>query len=79
MEKRTRSINASEVGQYAFCPRAWWLATMEGVTPTDPAALRRGTRAHRRHGRRVWIAALLRTAGWVVLGLAALALIRALW
>jgi hypothetical protein len=46
-------INASEIGRYAFCARAWWLHRALGYTPRNLAALERGVRGHENHGRRV--------------------------
>jgi hypothetical protein len=46
-------IRASELGQFAFCHRAWWLGTVEGYRPTNDAALGAGTQAHVQHGRLV--------------------------
>ena len=61
-------IRASDVGRYAYCARAWWLATVKGVA-TDAPRLAAGSEAHMRHGRRV------QSARWQVwLGLACLLL-----
>ncbi len=73
-----RNIRASEVGQYTFCPRAWWFANVVGVASPDQAALLRGTRVHRRHGRLVWGGRLLLAGAALVLLLALVALILAL-
>jgi len=46
-------IRASEIGEYVYCSRAWWLRRVEGLEP-DPSAqarMARGTLLHRRHGR----------------------------
>ena len=63
-------IRASEVGQYAYCARAWWLQRVKGHSPRNVEALQRGTAAHAEHGRGVERAGRLAT--WA-LGLAALA------
>lgn len=47
------AINASEIGRYAFCARAWWLHRVRGYTPRNIAALDRGTSEHEEHGRAV--------------------------
>ncbi|HEY1293609.1 MAG TPA: hypothetical protein VGJ60_11040 [Chloroflexota bacterium] len=47
------TLSASEIGQFAFCPQAWYLARCD--IPVDAEAsvrLEAGTRAHRRIGRR---------------------------
>jgi hypothetical protein len=46
-------INASEIGRYAYCARAWWLHRALGYAPHNTAALERGTRRHEEHGRTV--------------------------
>ena len=46
-------LRASEVGQYAFCARAWWLGRVKGYRSANVAALRKGQARHRAHGRAV--------------------------
>ena len=64
-------IRASDVGRYAYCARAWWLATVKGV-PTEPKRLAAGTEAHLRHHRRVRLGLWQRYAGLALFLLAAL-------
>ena len=77
-------IRASELSQYAFCARAWWLGRVRGYRSTNLAAMRQGEVRHRAHGRGVvgyhrlrWLAlALLSLAAimivaWLLLGLGA--------
>jgi hypothetical protein len=71
-----RPIRASEVGEYVFCHRAWWLRHTRGLTSTNVRALEAGTAAHAGHGRRVALALALRVLA-VVLLVAALALLAA--
>lgn len=68
-------IRASEVGQYAFCARAWWLARVKGQRSTNVAALERGTARHRAHGRAVEGYHLLRLVALALLMLAGVALL----
>ena len=49
----TPTIRASEIGQYVFCQRAWWLGTVQGYRPVNEAELSAGTQAHLQHGRSV--------------------------
>lgn len=47
----TPTIRASEIGQYVFCQRAWWLGSVQGYRPVNEEALRAGAQAHQQHGR----------------------------
>jgi 3-mercaptopyruvate sulfurtransferase SseA len=67
-------IRASEIGQYAYCARAWWYARVKGHQPENVAELQRGVREHRHHGQRVEGYHLLRRVGLALLVLAGLAL-----
>ena len=62
-----RLIRASEVGEYVFCHRAWWLRSVEGWTPDNHDRLELGTTRHRGHGLRVAASRALLIAGLVVL------------
>ncbi len=53
-----RIIRASEINQYVYCAKAWWLGAIEGVPPANVRALEAGRLAHARHGRVVIV------AGW---------------
>jgi hypothetical protein len=59
------TIRASEIGTFLFCERAWWYER-QGVAPSDVASQNDGLAWHRRHGRAVLIAGLLRLAGWAL-------------
>lgn len=61
-------IRASELAQYSFCRRAWWLGTVKGLPSRSQAAMERGTRHHRQHGRQVNLARRWRQIGLVLLG-----------
>jgi hypothetical protein len=51
---------ASEVGEFTYCQRAWWLHQIQGHRPVNQAALTRGEHAHASHSALVRLAALLR-------------------
>jgi len=70
----SRVIRASEIGQYAYCARAWWLGRVKGYRSTNEAAMRAGTGAHRAHGRAVERYHLLRRLAIALIVMAALAL-----
>ena len=65
-------IRASEISQYAFCARAWWLGRVRGYRSSNLAAMRRGEARHRVHGRAVESYHRLR---WFAVGLLALSAI----
>jgi 3-mercaptopyruvate sulfurtransferase SseA len=68
-------IRASEIGQYAFCARAWWLGRVKGFRSTNVAVMREGTARHRQHGRAVEGYHLLQRVAVVLLVLAAVMLL----
>ena len=68
-----RIIRASEVGQYVFCARAWWLGAVEGRPSAHRREMAAGEVAHRRHGRRVRGSVALARLAYLLLALAALA------
>ena len=65
-----RIIRASEIGQYLFCARAWWLGAIEGVPPSNVRELETGNWAHVRHGRTVVVAGLAQRVaiGFLLIG-----------
>ena len=74
MTEREEIIRASEVGQYVFCARAWWLGQVMGYRSTNVEAMAQGTAGHRAHGRIVERHLRLRrlATGLVLLALIAL-------
>ena len=68
----TPIIRASEIGQYIFCQRAWWLRTVQGHRPMNEAALRAGTQAHLHHGHMVAASQRWQRVGYALLILGAL-------
>ena len=73
--RRERFISASELGEYAYCRRAWWLRAVRGVT-TEGQGTRftEGHAAHRRHAWGLWWARALAWLAVLVL-VAALAIL----
>jgi CRISPR/Cas system-associated exonuclease Cas4 (RecB family) len=68
-------IRASEIGSYLYCRRAWWYRK-QGVESENQSEMATGTELHRKHGRKVIAAGLLRTLGFILL-LAAFVLLAA--
>jgi hypothetical protein len=60
-------IRASEIGQYAYCRRAWWLGSVYGYTSANQRVLQAGERAHAQHGRMVSASLRWRQAGYILL------------
>ncbi len=46
-------IRASEIGQYSYCSRAWWLARVRGLSPRNIEEMEEGWTEHESHGRAV--------------------------
>lgn len=46
-----RFVSASELAEYAYCRRAWWLRAVRGATSAEQGTrFGDGHRAHARHG-----------------------------
>jgi hypothetical protein len=53
MGRQDPIVRASELTQYAFCARAWWLGRVQGYRSSNLAAMQQGEAQHRAHGRSV--------------------------
>jgi hypothetical protein len=71
-------IRASELAQYSYCAKAWWLGNVIGKASTHTRELQSGTAAHQQHGRGVWLSSALRIAAIALAVLAFLVLLMAL-
>jgi CRISPR/Cas system-associated exonuclease Cas4 (RecB family) len=60
-------IRASEIGEYVYCARAWWLRRAAGLEPEGSERRERGVLLHKRHGRAVAASGALLWAGMLVL------------
>jgi hypothetical protein len=65
-------IAASELGQYAYCARSWWLGRVKGYASAHWQEMAEGQAAHQAHGRVVVRYHLLRRLAIVLLVSAAL-------
>lgn len=73
--KSSPVIRASEVGEYAFCARSWWLRRVRGLRPANVEELTGGVEAHQRHGRLLWVGEMAGRAALVLLAIAGLLLL----
>ncbi len=64
-----RTIRASEIGSFLYCPRAWWYHK-QGAPSENQAELAGGLRLHERHGQQVLVAGCLRILAYACLLLA---------
>ncbi len=60
-----RVIRASEIGEYLFCKRAWWLRA-QGMESENRKALDAGTAEHEELARRVALNGCLRTTAFLL-------------
>jgi hypothetical protein len=67
MAKERSLVRASDIGSWAYCRRAWWLAVVKGAPHRRPERLHAGNRAHRQHGATVAGAAQRARWGWIMI------------
>ncbi len=74
-------IQASELAQYGFCHRAWWLGAVKKLPSRQRAARARGQRYHEQHARQLGAASRWGWLGWGLLlgGLGLLVVLMGLW
>jgi hypothetical protein len=72
-------VRASEIGLWAFCQRAWWLARVQQIPHQQPARLVHGLQHHAGHAQQVRWADRLASTGWLLLGSALLCMGIGLW
>jgi hypothetical protein len=68
----SRLIRASEIGEYVYCRRAWWLGRVQGEASINVREMEAGAVAHTRHGQGLAAAGCLQSAAFVLFALAAL-------
>lgn len=59
-------IRASEVAEYVYCARAWWLRRVVGLKPAGQKHREAGMALHKRHGLSVWASSLLLLVAGIV-------------
>ena len=60
-------IRASEIGDYLYCRRSWWLKRSRGIASQNVRELNQGTQHHRQHGQRVQQSLWLRRAAYLII------------
>jgi CRISPR/Cas system-associated exonuclease Cas4 (RecB family) len=65
-------ISASEIGEYVYCRRAWWLHHVAGIEPDNVEELSLGSAAHRAHGKTVRSSQLAGRAAVLLMAIALL-------
>ncbi len=73
--RNMRVIRASEIGEYVFCHRAWWLRHVQGYESANVRGLAEGAATHTRHGRLVSAASGLRLLATLLFILALIAFV----
>ncbi len=63
-------IQASEISDYVYCRRSWWLKRAQGHQPQNVPELEAGTRYHQVHGYMVQRAQRARLLAYALLGIA---------
>jgi CRISPR/Cas system-associated exonuclease Cas4 (RecB family) len=79
MPQTAAVIRASELAQFAYCARGWWLASVQGIEPSNVRELQGGQARHQQHGRLVVSYRRLRALGYVVLAVAAALIAFTVW
>jgi hypothetical protein len=77
MRRDRTLVRASDIGLYAFCARAWWLARVQEAVHDDPVRLAQGTAAHAAHGAQVRRIEQARLAAIVLIAASGLLLLAA--
>ena len=60
-------IRASEISNFVYCQRAWWLQRVRQVAPTNIRELKTGMQFHQQHGRLVTRAVWTRRLAYTLL------------
>jgi CRISPR/Cas system-associated exonuclease Cas4 (RecB family) len=74
-KQRLELIRASEIGEYLYCSRAWWLRRVGGLIPEGAAQRELGVRRHQQHGRAVALSGALMVVGIVLVLIAGFVLL----
>jgi len=72
-------IKASELAEYGFCHKSWWLRNICQLSPANQANLTRGQRVHTRNEHQVQSANRWQQASFILFGIGLLILVAALF
>ncbi|MBI5033605.1 MAG: hypothetical protein HZB51_24055 [Chloroflexi bacterium] len=70
MPSSDRVLRASEIGEYVFCHRAWWLHRVQELESANRAQMEAGTVKHVEHGRAVRHADTMQRAAIILFAIA---------
>lgn len=59
-------IRASEIAEYVYCRRAWWLSRVAGYAAENVEVLEKGSAYHARHGNRLRRAVFARRVAYLL-------------
>lgn len=65
--ERSQTIRASEVGDFTYCARSWWLRRVAGEEPAGHERRAAGVVLHARHGRAVSLSSAMLWMGVIAL------------
>ncbi|PDW04937.1 hypothetical protein [Candidatus Viridilinea mediisalina] len=68
------NVRASEIAEYTFCAKAWWLRRVAGAQPRGAGRRAAGVRRHARHGMLVRLSNVALWAGVLAMALGLLLL-----
>lgn len=74
-----RLLRASEIGQYEYCARAWWLGRVLGCRSHNVEEMAAGEDEHASHGRAVVSCHRWRRLAYLLLSLAAIVGLLLFW
>ncbi|MCP4419155.1 MAG: hypothetical protein GY805_21275 [Chloroflexi bacterium] len=63
-------IRASDIGDYLYCRRSWWLKQSRGIASQNVRELNKGTQHHQQHGQRVAQSVWMRRAAYLFIFIA---------
>ena len=70
--RRSEVLRASEIGNYAYCARGWWLSRALGYPSAHKDKMILGEEEHRSHGRAVVFDHRLERLGYLMIALGVL-------